>query len=44
MLSAIAETHSVLRSSRYAHLSPKQIVPQLADEGGRDGGRSPDRI
>jgi putative transposase len=24
---------SVLRSSRYAHLSPKQLVPQLADEG-----------
>jgi len=23
----------VLRSSRYAHLSPKQLVPQLADEG-----------
>jgi len=24
---------SVLKSSRYAHLSPKQLVPQLADEG-----------
>jgi len=24
---------SVLRSSRYAELSPKQLVPQLADEG-----------
>jgi putative transposase len=24
---------SVLTSSRYAHLSPKQLVPQLADEG-----------
>lgn len=24
---------SVLRSVRYAHLSPKQLVPQLADEG-----------
>lgn len=24
---------SVLRSPRYAHLSPKQLVPQLADEG-----------
>jgi putative transposase len=23
----------VLRSSRYAHLAPKQLVPQLADEG-----------
>jgi putative transposase len=24
---------SVLRSARYAHLPPKQLVPQLADEG-----------
>ena len=24
---------SVLRSARYAHLSPKQLVPQLADQG-----------
>jgi putative transposase len=34
-LSAVEETQivSVLRSTRYAHLSPKQLVPQLADEG-----------
>lgn len=24
---------SLMRSSRFAHLSPKQLVPQLADEG-----------
>lgn len=24
---------NVLRSKRYAHLSPKQLVPQLADQG-----------
>ena len=24
---------TVLRSSRYAHLAPKQLVPRLADEG-----------
>lgn len=28
-----AQIVSVLRSARYAHLSPKQLVPQLADEG-----------
>jgi putative transposase len=28
-----SQVMSVLRSSRYAELSPKQLVPQLADEG-----------
>lgn len=28
-----AQIVSVLNSARYAHLSPKQLVPQLADEG-----------
>ena len=28
-----AQILNVLTSSRYAHLSPKQLVPQLADEG-----------
>jgi transposase len=28
-----AQVLSVLRSSRYAELSPKQLVPQLADQG-----------
>ena len=28
-----AQVMSVLTSSRYAELSPKQLVPQLADEG-----------
>ena len=34
-LSAVEELQivSVLRSARYAHLSPKQLVPQLADQG-----------
>jgi putative transposase len=29
----LAQILSVLTSSRYTHLSPKQLVPQLADEG-----------
>src|SRR5260370_34324468 len=28
-----AQILSVLRTSRYEHLAPKQLVPQLADEG-----------
>ena len=28
-----AQIVTVLRSSRYAHLAPKQLVPRLADEG-----------
>jgi putative transposase len=34
-----AQVLSVLTSSRYATVSPKQLVPQLADEGLVSGGR-----